>query len=166
MTNQPAEPWTVLKLLNWTKDDFARLDVDEPRLSAEILLAHTLGCKRIELYTRFDYQPTHAQLEQYRQLIQRGRNHEPVAYLVGTKEFFSLKFKVTPDVLIPRPETEMLVVQAVEHLRKLSRAATAWDVCTGSGCVAVAIASQVKEATVLATDISPAALRIARENAA
>lgn len=166
MTTPPGEPWTVLKLLDWTKDYLTRGGVDDARLSAEVLLAGVLGCRRIELYTRFDYQPTKAQLEAFREQVARARRHEPIAYLVGTKEFYSLPFKVTPDVLIPRPETELLVAEAVTHLKALGRPGLAWDVCTGSGCVAVAVASQVKDATVLATDISPPAVAIAAENAA
>ena len=166
MSENAGETWTVLKLLNWTKDFFARGQVDDARLSAEVLLANVLGCRRIELYTRFDYQPTPAQLDAFRALVGRARKHEPIAYLVGTKEFYSLPFKVTHDVLIPRPETELLVAEAVTHLKALGRPGLMWDVCTGSGCVGVAAASQIKDTTVLATDISPAAVTVAAENAA
>jgi len=131
-----------------------------------VLLAHVLGCRRIELYTRYDYEPTADQLAAYRELIQRAFKDEPVAYLVGRKEFYSLSFKVTTDVLVPRPETEILVAEAVAHLRSLDRAGIMWDVCTGSGCVAIATASQVDDATVLATDVSPQAVAVAAENAA
>ncbi|MFB3892065.1 MAG: peptide chain release factor N(5)-glutamine methyltransferase [Phycisphaerae bacterium] len=165
MTSEPAV-WTVLRLLNWTKDYFGKAGIEDPRLSAEILLAHVLACKRIELYTRFDYQPTPAELDQYRSLVQRARQFEPIAYLVGRKEFYSLALKITPDVLVPRPETELLVGEALGHLRGLGRAGLAWDVCTGSGCVAVATAVNWADATVLATDISPAAVAVATENAA
>ena len=167
MNTQAAPgPWTVLKLLNWTREYFTRAGIDEARLSAEILLANVLGCQRIELYTRFDYQPTAGQLEAFRDLVARAKAHEPIAYLVGVKEFYSLPFKVTSDVLIPRPETELLVSEAFSHLRKLGRPGLAWDVCTGSGCVAVALAAQVKDATVLATDISPGAVAVATDNVA
>lgn len=169
MAHQAPEPakekWTVLKLLNWTKERFARADVDSPRLAAEILLAKAMGCERIELYTRFDHEPDKNQLAAYRELVRRAQGHEPVAYLVGEKEFYSLKFKVTPDVLIPRPETELLVTAAVGHLRRLGRPGRAWDACTGSGCVAAAVAHEVKDAAVLATDISAPAVAIAKENA-
>jgi release factor glutamine methyltransferase len=159
-----AEDWTVLKLLNWTKDYFARSNVDSPRLAAEVLLAHALGCKRIELYARFDTRPSPDLLAVFRQYVQRAAAHEPVAYIVGRKEFYSLDFKVTRDVLVPRPETEILVEQAVAHLRHLGRQGTLWDICTGSGCIAAAAAHQVKDLRAVATDISPAAIAVAQEN--
>jgi release factor glutamine methyltransferase len=158
--------WTVLKLLGWTRDFFARARLEDPRLSAEILLGHALGCDRVGLYTRFDYQPTKEQLAAFRELIRRARRFEPIAYLIGRKEFYSLRFKVAPSVLVPRPETEVLVSEAVAHLRKLPHAGRVWDVATGSGCVAVAIAVQAAGASVLATDVSQAAVAIAAENAA
>jgi release factor glutamine methyltransferase len=158
--------WTVLRLINWTREFFARADVPDPRLAAEVLLAHSLGCTRVALYTRFDQVPPEPKLKVYRELVARARQREPVAYLVGEKEFYSLRFKVTPDVLIPRPETETLVAEAVAHLKPLGRAGRLWDVCTGSGCVAIAAAAQVKDASVLATDVSPAAVAVAADNAA
>lgn len=160
------QAWTVLRLINWTKDYFAKGGIEDARLAAEVLLAHVLECKRIDLYARFEYVPTPDQLAVYRDMVARVRKHEPVAYLVGHKEFYSLEFKVTPEVLIPRPETEILVSEAIAHLKQLSRPGRVWDVCTGSGCVAVAIASQVKDAEVLATDISPTAIEVAAENVA
>ncbi|MFP4104455.1 MAG: peptide chain release factor N(5)-glutamine methyltransferase [Phycisphaerae bacterium] len=162
MTN---EPWTVLKLINWTKEFFARNNVDSPRLAAEILLAHVLGCSRIDLYARFNHEPTPDQLKQFRQMVKRAQQHEPVAYLLGEKEFYSLGFKVTPDVLIPRPETEIVVTEATRYLRSLGRPGTMWDLGTGSGCIAIATARQVDDVKVLATDISEGAVSVARENA-
>ncbi|MDP6635197.1 MAG: peptide chain release factor N(5)-glutamine methyltransferase [Phycisphaerae bacterium] len=165
MSNESTAPWTVLKLLEWTKQYFAQADVDQPRLCAEVLLAHVLGCERIELYTRFDYSPDPNQLASYRQLVKRAAQHEPTAYLVGSREFYSLKFKVTGDVLIPRPETEQLVAEAEAHLKTLDRPGLMWDICTGSGCVAIATALQVDSVQVLATDICPKAVALARSNA-
>ncbi len=152
-------------MLNWTEEHFSRHNVDAPRLAAELLLAHCLGCGRIDLYTRFDVQPRPQERAAYRQLVARAAAHEPVAYLVGQKEFYSLSFNVSPDVLIPRPETELLVTTAIEHLRSLDRPGQMWDIGTGSGCIAVAVAHQVPNAKVLATDISSAAIAIAAENA-
>ncbi len=166
MKGTDESPWTVLKLLNWTRDYFTAAHLDEPRLAAEVLLAHVLKCPRVQLYTRFDYQPDPQQLAAFRELVRRAKALEPVAYLVGQKEFYSLHFKVTPDVLVPRAETEILVSEAVAHLRKLGRATTMWDVCTGSGCVGIATASQVPDVTVLGTDISPRAVAVAEQNAA
>lgn len=160
-----TKPWTVLDLLDWTRKDLESRGVDSPRLAGELLLAKVLGCSRIELYTRHDYQPTGPEREAFRDLVRRAREHEPVAYLLGTKEFYSLPLKVTPDVLIPRPETEMLVTTAAQRLRELGRPGRAWDVCTGSGCVALALAKQVPDVTVLATDVSEPAVAVADENA-
>ena len=170
MPSESGTPWTVLRLLSWTKDYLAAGGADAPRLSAEVLLAHALGCKRIDLYTRHDYRPSPAELASYRGLVARAGKAEPVAYLVGWKEFYSLRLKVTPDVLIPRPETEILVSEALAHIHRFAAPQGAgpvrlWDVCTGSGCVAVAVASQAQEVQVLATDVSPAALAVAAENA-
>lgn len=160
------QPWTVLRLINWTKEYFVKADISDARLAAEMLLAHVLKCRRIELYTRFEYLPTPEELTAYRELIARAKQHEPVAYLVGEKEFYSLPMKVTGEVLVPRPETEALVSEAVGHLRALGRPGRVWDVCTGSGCVAVAIAWQAKDAAVLATDVSPTAIEVAAQNVA
>ena len=160
------QPWTVLRLINWTKDYFVRAGISDARLAAEMLLAHVLKCRRIELYTRFEYLPTPDELKAYRELIARAKQHEPVAYLVGEKEFYSLPMKVTGEVLVPRPETEALVSEAVGYLRTLGRPGRVWDVCTGSGCVAVAIAWQAKDAAVLATDVSPTAIEVAAQNVA
>lgn len=156
-------PWTVLRLLEWTREFFAGKQLASPRLCAEVLLADVLGCQRVELYARYNYQPAAEQLDQFRQNVRKAAAGEPVAYLVGQKEFYSLPIRVTPDVLIPRPETEMLVDAALEVARSLSGGAV-WDVCTGSGCVACAIARQAPDTAVLATDISPRAVAIAQQN--
>lgn len=165
MAEPTDQPWTVLRLLDWTREHFERQNVDSPRLAAEMLLAKCLECQRIELYTRFDAQPSARQIAAYRQAVRQAAEHYPVAYLVGEKEFYSLAFEVCPDVLIPRPETELLVGAAVEHLRGISRPGRVWDVCTGSGCVGIAIASQVETAEVIVSDISGEAVAVARRNA-
>jgi release factor glutamine methyltransferase len=164
MSNESTPAWTVLRLLEWTKKYFAEADVDQPRLCAEVLLAHVLGCERIELYTRFNYSPNPEELASYRQLVKRASEHEPTAYLVGAREFYSLKFKVTNDVLIPRPETEQLVAEAEAHLKTLGRPGLMWDICTGSGCVAIAAAIQVSDLHVLASDLCPKAVALAQTN--
>lgn len=166
MTDEPSAPWNVLKLLNWTKDHFAGFDVDEPRLSAEILLADALKCRRIELYTRYDYVAGDDELTAFRELVRRAAGGEPIAYLIGEKEFYSIRFRITPEVLIPRGETELLVAEAVARLKASDGPGRVWDACTGSGCVAVATAANAPRATVLATDISPQAVALAAENAA
>jgi release factor glutamine methyltransferase len=165
MSDSADAPWTVLRLLNWTSEYFARADVHEPRLAAEVLLAHVLACERIDLYARFGRIPDEDQRAEFRRLVARARAHEPVAYLVGRRDFYSMRLKVTPDVLVPRPESELLVAEAIGYLHSLGRPGRMWDVCTGCGCVAVATASHVPDVRVLATDISPPAVAVAAENA-
>jgi len=165
MQRSTPERWTVLALINWAKEYFARNGVESPRLAAEILLAHALGCARIDLYVRFDELPSAEQRGRFRELIRRAAEGEPVAYLVGCKEFYSLTFAVTPDVLIPRPETELLVSEAMAYLEAHPERRTVWDVCTGCGCVAVAVAVNCLHVSVLATDVSPEAVELAGRNA-
>lgn len=158
--------WTVGKVLAWTCAFLARHEVEEARLASEILLAHALDCRRIDLYTRFEEELTSQQRAVMRELVGRAAQHAPVAYLVGQKEFFSLTFSVTPAVLIPRPETETLVEQVIEHCRARAWAAPVLlELGTGSGCIAVAVLKHLPEARVVATDIDPAALEVARQNA-
>jgi release factor glutamine methyltransferase len=166
MSRTDEGPWTVLKLLNWTRDYFTEAGLDDPRLSAEVLLAAVLKCPRVQLYARFEYQPTEQELAAFRAWVRRARAYEPIAYLVGEKEFYSLRFKVTPDVLVPRAETEAIVSEAITHLRRAKGPTRMWDVCTGSGCVAIATAHQVPQVNVLGTDISAAAVALATANAA
>jgi len=165
MAEEDKKPWTVLALLNWTMEYFAKANLDGPRLTAEVLLAHVLSCQRIELYARFDSQPDQQALGTFRDLVRKAADNVPAAYLTGTKEFYSLELKVTPDVLIPRPETEILVAQAIDHLSSLPGPGRCWDVCTGSGCVAIAIAANQLDAALLATDISQSAIDVAQMNA-
>lgn len=159
-------PWTIGRLLGWTTDFFRRHELDEPRLCAEILLAHALRSRRIELYTRFDFVPQAAELAAYRELVRQAAAQAPIAYLVGQKEFYSLTFEVTRDVLIPRPETECLVEHAVRICKSAgTQQPQIWDLGVGSGCVIVTILSQLKNAVGLGTDLSTAALAVARRNA-
>lgn len=161
----PAEQdvWTVRRVLEWTTGHLQKHGSPTPRLDAEILLAHARQCPRIKLYTEYD-EPLSAEVRAtMKALVVRRAAKEPVAYLVGFREFFSLPFKVTADVLIPRPDTETLVMAALEYLKPLE-SASVLDLCTGSGCVAIAIAKNAPQAQVTAVDISPAALAIAGEN--
>lgn len=164
-SNTQASPWTLKRLLDWTSDYLGQADVDQPRLCAEILLAETLQCQRIELYTNFDQCPDPQQLTCYRRWVRRCAQHEPVAYLVGRAHFYSLDFKVTPAVLVPRPETELLVSEAIHFLRQTTRPTVdVLDLGTGSGCIAVAVATHVVEAEIVAADNSTDALAVAAEN--
>ena len=164
-SNTQASQWTLNRLLDWTSAYLGQAGVDQPRLCAEILLAETLGCQRIELYTNFDQCPDPQQLARYRQWVRRCAQHEPVAYLVGHAHFYSLDFKVTPAVLVPRPETELLVSEAIHCLRQSTRPTVdVLDLCTGSGCIAVAVATHVVEAEIVAADNCTDALAVAAEN--
>jgi release factor glutamine methyltransferase len=155
--------WTPLRLIGWTQEFFAKKAVDAPRLTAELLLAHALSCDRVRLYLDFDKPVGEAELARFRDLVRRRADGEPTAYLVGQKEFFGRPFKVDPRVLVPRPETELLVEAALAALRE---GGSALDLCTGSGCVAVSLALGRKGARVVAADVSEEALAVARENAA
>ncbi len=160
------EPWTVTRLLDWTRAYFEKHGVDSPRLCAEILLAHAMGCERIELYTRHDAVPAEEALRTFRTAIAEAATGRPIAYLTGSKEFFSLSFEVTPDVLIPRPETEVLVERAIHLVRHAGgRIQSILDVGTGSGCIAISLAKHLADVLICASDISKAALEVARRNA-
>jgi len=158
-----AEPWTILGVLDWTSDYFAKKGLENPKLDAQVLLSHVLGLERVMLYAYFDRPVSEPERERFRELVKRRARGEPVAYLVGEREFWSLPFSVSPAVLIPRPDTERLVEIALE----LARAWTApriLDVGTGSGCVAAALAKELPAARVTAVDVSEAALAVARAN--
>jgi len=167
--SETQEVWTVGRLLGWTTDFLRNRGADSPRLDAEVLLAHALGCRRIELYTTFDSEPPAAARDAFRQLVRERSSGKPVAYLVGRREFYSLPFSVTPDVLIPRPETELLLIRLLDLARPLMASAGTVriaDVGTGSGILAICAARSLQQSQVTAIDISPAALDVARANAA
>lgn len=157
--------WTVGRLLTWTTDWLATKGSDSARLDAEVLLAHVRGCPRIALYTAFDEPVDEEGRARFRGLVKRRGEGEPVAYLVGSREFFSLPFRVTPAVLVPRPETEGLVVRVIDLCKPLS-APRIIDVGTGSAAIAVTLAKHLPQAVITATDVSAEALAVARENAA
>jgi len=156
--------WTIQKLLNWITEHLTEKGIDSPRLSAELLLSHVLDMKRIELYTQFDKLVSKQQLDQLHDLVKRAGRHEPIRYLVGKTEFYSLELDVTPDCMIPRPETELLVERAIEFLRRRTGRQFVCDLCTGCGSIAIAIAKNYPDADIIATDISDAALSVAAKN--
>jgi release factor glutamine methyltransferase len=157
-------PWTVLRVLNWTTSHFGEHGLPTPRLDAEVLLAHVLRCDRVALYVRFDQPLVRAELDAYKELVRRRLRGEPVAYLRGTKEFWSLPLAVDQRVLIPRPETELLV-EAILALTAAAPAGVIADIGTGSGAIALAFKKERPGWRVLATDISAGALAVARANA-
>ncbi len=163
-------PWTSRRLQAWMTDAFTRADLDQPRLLSEMLLAHVLGCDRLALYTDPDRPASPDELDRLRALVRRALKHEPVQYLVGEAWFYGLRFKVDRRALIPRPCSEVLVERVVEHIKRPPDASDEEriiaDVCTGSGCLAIAIATQIPHARVIASDISADALSLAAENIA
>ena len=155
---------TVVELLKVSAGYLEKHGADSARLDAEVLLAHALGLRRLDLYLQFDRPLTETELAGYRSLIARRAKGEPVAYLVGHKEFMGLDFEVTPDVLVPNPDTEVLVQRAVAIAREAEGAVRVADIGTGSGCIAVAVAHYAPNAEVWASDISPEALQVAARN--
>lgn len=161
-----TEAWTVGRLLGWTADFLKRHGAETPRLEAEVLLAEVLGCRRIELYTRFEDVPPDDARTAFRDLVRRRSEGTPVAYLVGRREFYSMDFRVTPDVLIPRPDTEHVVIALLDHAKgAAAERPRICDVGTGSGIIAVCAAKHLPRAEVTALDLSSAALEVARGNA-
>jgi release factor glutamine methyltransferase len=159
-----AGSWTILKTLHWTADYFRRRGIDGGRSVAEQLLAHTLGCERIDLYLRYD-QPLNAnELSRFKTLIKRRVQHEPEAYILGRREFWSLSFRVTPEVLIPRPETECLVETALGRFTGVD-GIDVLELGTGSGAISVALAHERPSWRIQASDVSAKALAVARSNA-
>jgi release factor glutamine methyltransferase len=151
-------------LLDWTTKFLQQKGSESPRLDSEVLLAHALGCKRIDLYARHTEEAPEQGRQRFRELVRQRIEGCPVAYLVGRKEFFSLEFEVNRAVLIPRPDTECVVDECLRLAKGMAEPAIL-DIGTGSGCLAVAVAKQHKTARVTAVDISPEALEVASRNA-
>src|SRR5688572_5911312 len=164
--NQAVKTWKILDLLKVTEEHFRKNNIESPRLNAELLLSGTLNTKRINLYLDFEKPLTESELTDYREKIRRRLTCEPVQYILGEAEFYGLKIKVNPDVLIPRQETELLVDKALEmiHNDRLENP-NILEIGTGSGCISIAIASKVL-CNITAIDISRKALETASENSA
>ena len=158
---------TLIEVLRLSTDYLAQHGSTSPRLDAELLLAHALGVRRIDLYLLHDRPLREPELGATRELVRRRGGGEPVAYITGVREFYNRAFAVTPAVLIPRPETETLVDVALRRLRELSDGGepSVADLGTGSGCIAVTLAAEIATLHVVATDMSSAALDVARGNA-
>ena len=161
------EPWTVLRVLDWTTQRFTDAGLGAPRLEAQVLLGHVLGLSRVQLYTHFDKPLGEPELARARELIKRRLAGEPTAYLVGEQEFWSQPFWVDPAVLIPRRDTETVIDVVLAAVPAAERAAPrrVLDLCTGSGALAVTLARELPGARVIATDVSPAAAALAARNA-
>ncbi|MEL6740223.1 MAG: peptide chain release factor N(5)-glutamine methyltransferase [Planctomycetota bacterium] len=166
MSTPAQASWTTRRLLAWMSEAFEKASLESPRLQAEMLIAHVLGTRRLKLYMDPDRPASDLERGQLRDLVKRALEHEPVQYLVGEVSFYGLVFEVDRRVLVPRPATQTLVDAAIDHLKPTAHAgALLADVCTGSGCVAVTLASKLPEARVVATDISADAIEVARANA-
>lgn len=158
------QSWTVRRVLGWTTQHFEKLGIDSPRLTAEVLLAHVLRTSRVRLYTDLDRPLETAELAAYRGLIARRASGEPTHYLTGTREFYGRPFTVDARVLVPRPETELLVEAVLQAIPR-DGDVRLLDLGTGSGCVGITVALERPRARVLATEVSPAAAEVARANA-
>ena len=164
MNQQDHTQWTILNILQWTTNYFQEKGVQSPRLTAEILLAHTLQKDRMYLYVHHDQPLEAAERSHFKILIKQRVQGTPTQYLTGKQEFWSMEFQVTPEVLIPRPETEHLVEAAIKLSAQFPQP-TIVDIGTGSGVIAVSLKKELPHAEVYASDISEAALAIAKRNA-
>jgi release factor glutamine methyltransferase len=165
---QAAQTWTTRRLLAWMTEAFAKKGLDSPRLQAELLTAHVIGCERLRLYMDADRPASEVERQRLRDLVGRALAHEPVQYLVGEAWFFSLPFHVDR-----RPATETIVEHVLQHARvdpgfggRAGEGVLLADVCTGSGCIAVALLKNLSQARAVATDLAADALEVARQNAA
>lgn len=170
-----GDAWTTRRLLAWIADAFTKKGLESPRLQAEMLVAHVLGVERLRLYMEADRPASPLERQTLKGLVGRALQDEPIDYLVGERWFYGLPFHVSPAVLVPRPATETIIDQLLLHIRastagpgfgtKTGEGTRIADVCTGSGCIAIALMKQLPQATAIATDVSAAALEIARKNA-
>lgn len=157
------EPWTVKRVLDWTIDYLKKNCSESPRLEAEVLLAHARQCQRIQLYTQFDQLLSDQEREVMRQLVKRRAAAEPVAYLVGHREFFSLDFHVERGVFIPRPDTETLVAAALDLIQE-KESPSVLELCTGSGCIPIAIARNHPTVKLVTVEKNEIPLKVAAQN--
>jgi release factor glutamine methyltransferase len=160
-----AEAWTVRKILGWIQSDLQKRGIDSARLDADLLVSHALQQKRISLYLDLDRPLYDAELASVRALVERRRKFEPVAYILGEREFYGRSFEVNAAVLIPRPDTETLVEETLRLVKKNAPEGRLLDLCTGSGAVALTLAAELPERQFVATDISEEALAVATRNA-
>jgi release factor glutamine methyltransferase len=167
VTTPTNNQWSIIELMRWTTSYFKDHDIDSPRATAEILLAHALKLKRIDLYLNYDKPLLDDELQRFKALIKRRIKREPVAYIIGVKEFWSLDLKVNQNVLIPRSETECLVEKALDLLSQSppTPARRILDLGTGSGAIVMALASQLPQHIYFASDRFRPAVEVARGNA-
>lgn len=160
-----GDAWTIGSLLAWAAGDFRTRGIESPRLEAELLLSEVLASDRVRLIVDSQRPLAESELEAFRSVFKRRRAGEPTAYILGRREFFGREFQVNPSVLIPRPDTEILLSVALKRTSHRSLAGRALDLCTGSGCVAISFALERRTWQVTGTDLSVEALDVARRNA-
>lgn len=167
-----SEAWTTRRLMAWMQEAFAKKKLDAPRLMAEMLLTHVIGCPRLKLYTEADRPASPLERDTLRNLVGRALKHEPVQYLVGSAWFFGLEFQVDRRVLIPRPSTETLVEEVLQNVRARHGSGGSKgdglliaDICAGSGCIAIALLKNLPGARGVATEVCPRAAEVAKANA-
>lgn len=161
---EKKDVWTISSLLNWTVNYFKSKNIESARLDAEVLLSHVLGQERIYLYVHFDEPMEQAELGKFREYVKRRAQHVPVAYIIGEKEFMGLPFKVTPDTLIPRPDTEILVENVLANLAE-DETVQIVDIGTGSGAIILSLLANLPKAQGKTVDIAVKAVEVAKENA-
>lgn len=159
-----SEIWTIKRLLDWCVNYFTQKQISSPRLDAELLLAHTLGIQRLDLYLKFDQPVSPQELQVFKSLLKRRGEDEPAAYILGFKEFWSKKFLVTPDVLIPRPDTEILI-EVILQENTQHHFSQAIEIGVGSGAISIILATEIESLHITGIDISPTAIAIAKQNA-
>jgi release factor glutamine methyltransferase len=160
-----AETWTIAAVLKWATEDFRGRGIENPRLDAEVLLSRATGYSRTQLVIEMLKPLAPEELARFRDMVKRRRAREPVAYILGEREFYGRTFRVDSRVLIPRPDTEALVEVAMARSRHVSMSARVLDLCTGSGCVAITLGRERPTTQVIATDKSEGAIAVASENA-
>lgn len=165
MKTEEEQIWTILKLIEWSANYLSEKGFDDARLNAELMLAHALNLKRIDLYMKFDTILSPDQLAKYKSYFNRRLKHEPVQYILGYTEFMGIRFEVNPAVLIPRPDTEVLVESVLNYCKTLSsKNISVCDIGTGSGCIAISLAKMIPDSLVTAIDKSAEALEVAERN--
>ena len=158
-----ATPWRVIDLIEWAESYFEKKSFEKPRTEIEWLLCSLLDCERLDLYLRYDEPLSKSQLETLRDWVKRRLTKEPLQYITGACEFYGREFIITPDVLIPRPETERLIDIALTKLNAV-KSPKILDIGTGSGCIAITMAKERPDAKVVGVDNSIRALKIAERN--
>lgn len=154
---------TVLEAINKSTEYLKDKGIESPRVNAELLLSHILKCKRLNLYLSFDRPLSEEEIDNYRELLKRRRGYEPLQYIIGSVEFFGLQLEVNRNVLIPRPETEILVEIVIDELKSKTNLSIL-DIGTGSGNIAIALAKNIETAKITAIDINNDSLELAKKN--